>query len=310
MIIDFIVAVLAAAVGTGTPILFVALGEIVAEKSGVQNLGLEGMMLVGAVVGFMVANSTLSLVAAIAAAMLGGAALALLHGYITITLKANQVVSGLALTIFGTGLSGYLGKPFVGVPALVKFDRMPIAYLSEIPILGRIFFNHNLLVYISFALVFALWYFFYKTSAGLKLRAIGENPGAADSLGINVFRLRYIYTIFGGMMAGLGGAYLSLAAAQSWIENMSGGRGWIAVALVIFAIWNPARAIFGAYLFGGVEALGYRLQAVGVTVSPFILNMLPYLLTIAVLIIVTLQNKKTRIGEPEALGQPYDREER
>ncbi len=310
MTLELLIAILAAAISTGTPILFVALGEIIAEKSGVQNLGLEGMMLVGAVTGFIVGFSTLNLFAAIIAAAIGGGLLAALHSFITINLKANQVVSGLALTIFGTGLSGYLGKPYVGMPAPVTFGRIPIPLLSEIPIVGTIFFNHNILVYFSYLLVFLLWFFVYRTNFGLNLRATGENPGAADSLGVNVFRLRYAYTIFGGMLAGIGGAYLSLASAPSWVENMSGGRGWIAIALVIFAVWNPSRAILGAYLFGGVEALGYRLQAVGVTVSPFILNMMPYLLTIGVLILVTISSQSSHVGEPESLGKPYDREER
>lgn len=310
MSLSLVIAILAAAISTGTPILFVALGEIIAEKSGVQNLGLEGMMLVGAVTGFIVAFTTLNLFAAIIAAAVGGGLLALLHSFITINLKANQVVSGLALTIFGTGLSGYLGKPYVGIPAPVNFVKIPIPLLSKIPVIGTIFFDHNVLVYFSYLLVFLLWFFVYRTNFGLNLRATGENPGAADSLGVNVFRLRYVYTIFGGMLAGVGGAYLSLASAPSWVENMSGGRGWIAIALVIFAVWNPSRAILGAYLFGGVEALGYRLQAVGVTVSPFFLNAMPYLLTIAVLIIVTISSGKNSEGEPESLGIPYDREER
>ena len=310
MDLGLLIAILAAAISTGTPILFVALGEIIAEKSGVQNLGLEGMMLVGAVTGFIVGFSTTNLFAAMIAAALGGGLLALLHSFITINLKANQVVSGLALTIFGTGLSGYLGKPYVGMPAPVTFGKVPIPLLAKIPVIGPIFFNHNILVYFSYVLVFLLWFYVYRTEFGLNLRATGENPGAADSLGVNVFRLRYVYTIFGGMMAGIGGAYLSLASAPSWVENMSGGRGWIAIALVIFAVWNPSRAILGAYLFGGVEALGYRLQAVGVTVSPFVLNAMPYLLTIGVLILVTISSRSKREGEPGSLGKPYDREER
>jgi len=310
MSFDLIVAILAAAITTGTPILYVAIGEIIAERSGVQNLGLEGMMLVGAVTGYMVGFTTESLLLGILMAAVGGAVLALIHCYVTITLKANQVVSGLALTIFGTGLSGYLGKPYVGIPSPVQFKPIAIPLLADIPVLGRVFFNHNLLVYFSYLLVFLLWFYVFRTNMGLNLRATGENPGAADSLGVNVFRLRYLYTMFGGMLAGVGGAYLSLASAPSWVENMSGGRGWIAIALVIFAVWNPARAVLGAYLFGGVEALGYRLQAIGVSVSPFILNMMPYLLTILVLILVTISSAHKHIGEPEALGKAYDREER
>jgi len=310
MDLNMIIAVLAAAITSGTPILFVALGEIITEKSGVQNLGLEGMMIVGAVTGFIAVVATENLYLAIAAAALGGASLALIHAFITITLKANQVVSGLALTIFGIGLSGYLGKPYVGLPAPVKFEVVPIPLLSKIPIVGQIFFQHNMLVYFSYILVFLLWFYMYRTRQGLNLRATGENPGAADSLGVNVFKLRYLYTLVGGMLAGLGGAYLSLASAPSWVQNMTAGRGWLAVALVIFAVWNPARAVLGAYLFGGVEALGFRLQALGVTVSPFLLDMMPYLLTIIVLTLVTINTAHKHLGEPESLGKAYSREER
>lgn len=310
MNLNMIIAVLAAAITSGTPILFVALGEIITEKSGIQNLGLEGMMIVGAVTGFIAVAATENLYLAILAAALGGASLALIHAFITITLKANQVVSGLALTIFGIGLSGYLGKPYVGLPAPVKFEIVPIPLLSKIPIIGQIFFQHDILVYFSYVLIFFLWFYMYRTKQGLNLRATGENPGAADSLGINVFKLRYLYTLIGGMLAGLGGAYLSLASAPSWVQNMTAGRGWLAVALVIFAVWNPARAVLGAYLFGGVEALGFRLQALGVTVSPFLLDMMPYLLTIIVLTLATINTAQKHLGEPESLGKPYSREER
>ena len=310
MTLSMLISILAAAITSGTPILFVALGEIITEKSGVQNLGLEGMMIVGAVTGFMAVVVTGNIYLAIVIAAFGGASLALIHAFITITLKANQVVSGLALTIFGAGLSGYLGKPYVGMPAPVKFEIIPIPLLSKIPILGQIFFEHNVLVYFSYAVVVFIWLYFYRTRQGLNLRATGENPGAADSLGVNVFKLRYIHTLIGGMLAGIGGAYLSLASAPSWIENMTAGRGWLAVALVIFAVWNPYRAVLGAYLFGGVEALGFRLQALGVTISPFLLDMMPYLLTIIVLTLVTINTAHKHLGEPEALGKAYDREDR
>ncbi len=304
-----IISLLAAAVTAGTAILFSALGEIVAEKSGILNLGVEGMMLTGAVAGFMVAYRSDSLWLGIVAAMMGGGLLALVHALLTVTLKANQVVSGLALTMFGTGLSAYLGKSLIGIPASSVFRPVPIVLLSDIPVLGPVFFRQNLLVYLSYLLAVAIWFFLFKTRAGLLIRSVGENPAAADAMGIDVFRIRYAATFFGGMMAGLGGAYLSLSYAPAWLENMTAGRGWIAVAMVIFSAWNPLRALAGSYFFGGIDALGFRLQVVGINASSYFLRMLPYLLTIAVLILTNAQNKK-RSSAPAALSVSYDREER
>lgn len=307
---NVLVLILATAVTAGTPILFAALGELLAERSGIINLGVEGMMLVGAVCGFMTAVVSKNPWAGVAAAMMAGGAVALIHAFLTITLRTNQVVSGLALTIFGTGLSGYLGKNFIGLPLPVPFVSKPLGVLGEIPFLGPVFFNHDQLVYLSYLLVPALWFFIYKTRPGMQLRAIGENPAAADSLGVKVFLCRYLYVVAGGMLAGVGGAYLSLAYAPSWLENMTAGRGWIAVALVIFAIWNPLRALVGAYIFGGIDALGLRLQVLGVMIPPFFLQMMPYIFTILVLVVVIGRNRSARAESPGALGIPFDREER
>ncbi|NCD10257.1 MAG: ABC transporter permease [Negativicutes bacterium] len=304
-----IISILAASITAGTPILFAALGELIAERSSVMNLGVDGMMLVGAVTGFMVAVNFGNPWLGVGIALVSGALLALIHAYLTVTLRANQVVSGLALTLFGTGLSDYLGKAYVGMRAEQTFGKMAIPFLSDIPIIGPVVFKQDMLVYVSYILVILTAFFLYKTRAGLFLRALGENPAAVDSVGVNVFRLRYLYVAIGGALAGLGGAYLSLAYAPCWLENMTAGRGWIAVALVIFAIWDPWRALAGSYLFGGVDAMGFHLQVIGLPISVFILNMLPYVFTILVLILVLIR-KGGRLASPQALGVPYDREER
>ncbi|MDD2586391.1 MAG: ABC transporter permease [Syntrophomonadaceae bacterium] len=304
-----IVALLTAAVVVGTPLLYAAMGELLTERSGILNLGVEGMMLVGAVLGFMITVNTGNYWYGILAAMFGGGMMAAIHAFISVTLRGNQVVSGLALTIFGTGVSGFMGKPYQGVNISMPFDIINIPVLSKIPVLGPVFFSHNILVYASILIALVLWYILYRTRWGLTIRSVGENPAAADAVGISVSRVRYLCTITGGILAGLAGAYLSLAYAPSWQENMTAGRGWIAVALVIFALWNPLRAILGSYLFGGVEALTFRLQATGVTISPFFLSMFPYILTVLVLVIVTIRLRQ-EAGAPTALATPYDREER
>ena len=305
----FLIAVLTSAVVSGTPILYAALGELVTERAGVLNLGVEGMMLIGAVSGFMAAIVTGNSWVGFGVAMISGGVMGLIHATLTVSLRANQVVSGLALTLFGTGLSGYLGKSYIGIPVEAPFRGFPLPMLGDIPILGPVLFRQDALVYLSWGLVFALWFFLKKTRAGLLLQAVGENPGASDSLGINVFALRYLYVIIGGMLCGAGGAYLSLASAPSWLENMTAGRGWIAVALVIFALWRPGRALVGSYLFGGIDSLGFHLQAAGIQISPYFLQMLPYLFTITVLTVVMAQ-RGGRLAAPGALGLPYDREER
>lgn len=311
-----LVLLLATAVTAGTPLLFAALGEILTERVGILNLGVEGMMLVGAVVGYIATVQTHNHWVGILAAMAAGGVMALIHAFLSITMRASQVVSGLALTIFGTGVSSFLGKPYIGQPVPDVFKPVLVPGLSKIPYIGKILFQHDALVYLSFVMVVILWVLIYRTRWGLNLRSVGENPAAADSMGIPVYLTRYIYVILGGMLAGIGGAYLSLAYAPSWIENMTAGRGWIAVALVIFALWHPGKALVGAYIFGGVDSLGFRIQALSEKVaflkniSPFFLQMLPYILTILVLIVVTSETKKRRVGAPASLGVPYDREER
>ncbi len=302
-------ALLAATIIAGTPILFAATGELLAERSGILNLGVEGMMLVGAAFGFISTVNTGNHWLGILAALAGGGFIASIHALVTITLRGNQVVSGLALTIFGSGLSGFLGKNYQGAPMPYQFKPLNIPVLGDIPFLGPVFFHHDAMVYLCIIIATAMWYLLYKTMWGLTIRSVGENPQAADAVGINVARVRYFCTIAGGMMAGLGGAYISLVYAPTWQENMTAGRGWIAVALVIFALWNPTRAILGAYLFGGVEALTFRLQTMGINISSFFLAMFPYIVTILVLVLVTIRRRQDA-GAPEALGLAYDREER
>ncbi|TGE33534.1 ABC transporter permease [Desulfosporosinus sp. Sb-LF] len=310
MDLNYIIAILAAGVVAGTPILYASLGEVIAERAGILNLGVEGMMLVGAVSAFYVGTFTENKWLGLLVALIAGGLMALIHAVITINFRANQVASGLALTIFGTGLSAYLGRGLVGIPPTSTFKAVAVPVLSQIPVIGKIFFNQDIMVYLSVILVAILWFVFYKTKAGLLLRAVGENPSAVDALGHNIFFVRYAAVIIGGMLAGAGGAYLSLAYSPSWIENMSAGRGWIAVALVIFAVWDPSRALLGAWLFGVIASLGLHLQALGVMIPSNFLQMLPYLFTFIVLVFTTRETKNRRSGTPAALGIPYSREER
>lgn len=305
-----IISTLAAAVIAGTPILYAALGEIICEKSGNLNLGVEGMMLIGAVCGFKAAVFSNNPWVGFLVAMLAGGAFSLIHAFLSITLKSSQVVSGLALTIFGTGLSSFVGKNMIGIPAPVKFSKVPIPILSKIPFVGDIFFNQDILIYLSYMMIVVVWVYLYKTNMGLKLKAVGENPAAADAVGINVSKIQYIHIFIGGLFAGAGGAYLSLAYAPAWLENMTAGRGWIAVSLVIFALWNPGRALLGSYIFGGLDILGYRAQTLGITISPIFMKMIPYLFTVGVLIFISAKKGNRKIAAPGSLGVSYSREER
>ncbi len=300
-----------ASIRYGTPLLFATVGEIITERAGVLNLGLEGLMLMGAFTGFVTAYSTGSLWLAFFLAMVVGALFALIHAFMSITLKVNQVVSGLALTMLGSGLSGILGRAYVGRPA-VMFQPVAIPGLADIPVVGPAFFKQDPLVYVGYVLTFFLAWFIFKTKAGLTLRAVGEEPAAADARGINVFWVRYLATLVGGALTAAGGAYLSLAATSMWMENMTAGRGWIAIALVIFAAWDPIKAMLGSYLFGFIMSLQFRLQATGeVHVSANLLLMLPYLVTLISMILFSLsENFRKRIGAPSALGVPYSREEK
>lgn len=308
--LDILVPILSAAVRSGTPILYATLGEILTEKSGVMNLGLEGLMLMGAFTGFSVTFSTGSPWLGILAAFIIGAVLTTVHAFLCITMGANQVVSGLALTMIGTGASSLLGRSYIG-ETIEGLEKFTVPILGDIPFLGDILFRHDAMVYMSYILVFLLWWFFSMTREGLNLRAIGDSPRTADSVGLNVKRVRYIYTLIGGGIVAVGGAYMSVAYTKMWGDLMTAGRGWIAVALVIFAIWHPLRAAFGAYLFGGVEAFQLRLQAAGTTIPTPLLLMLPYVLTIVVLVVISVRKGKGLLfGAPASLGQPFYREER
>ena len=305
--------IFAAAITAGTPLLFATLGEIYTERVGNTNLGVEGMMIMGAVVGFSTGFLTQNAALALAGAVLAGSAGALIYAIITITLRANQIVTGLALTIFGTGFASFVGKPYVGkaAPEAIKnfFRVIEIPLLSDIPIIGEILFKHDVFVYLGYIVTFWTLIYFYKTRWGLNLRSIGESAASADASGINIDKYKYIHTIIGGALAGLGGAYLSLVTIPVWQEGVTGGRGWIAVALVIFASWKPIKAMFGALLFGGLDIIGFRLQGMGIHVSQYLIDMLPYLTTIVVLIISTRKNKPEDMP-PADLSIPYFREER
>nr|MCU0554432.1 ABC transporter permease [Syntrophales bacterium] len=298
MEMDALTALLAAAVAAGTPLLYAALGEILCERSGVLNLGVEGMMLVGAVCGFLAAVETKSPGAGVVAAMLAGGALAAVHAFMTVTLRVNQIISGLALALFGTGVSSYLGKHLIGVPLPVNPVPLPISGLAEIPFLGPVLFRQDPLVYASYLLVPLTWFWIHRTRPGLHLRAAGENPATADAMGVSVYRVRYGCILAGGMLAGLGGAYLSLFYAPCWVENMTAGRGWIALALVVFATWRPARVLVGAYLFGGVTMLQLYLQGIGVEAPSQLMSMAPYLATIVVLALISRNPRWIRLNMP------------
>lgn len=308
MVLNFILSALQATIPAGTPLLFGTLGEVYSERSGVLNLGVEGMMIMGAITGFGVTQATENIWLGVLAAALAGGLMALVHAVACITLRLNQVVSGLALTMLGLGLSGILGRQFIGQPLPVDMPSVHIPLLSDLPILGELLFQHDPLVYLAALLVPVLWLVLYRTRWGLSLRSVGESPETADSLGVNVVLVRYLAVVFGGVLAGLGGAYLSVVYAPSWIEGMTAGVGWIVVALTIFAMWDPLRALLGAYLFGGVRILQYRLQPLGI--PPNLLGMLPFLFTILVLWISAGEAARRRIGTPAALMKPYSREER
>ena len=306
MNLEIIVPLLAAAIQSGTPILYATLGEIFTERSGVLNLGVEGIMITGTLTGFLVAKATGNPVLAFCAAGLAGGCAASIHGLVCLVFQGNQVVSGLALTIFGVGFANYIGTAYVGLSA-PGFEPMAVPGLSAIPVIGPIFFQQDLLVYLTYLIPFAMWFFLYRTRYGLGLRAAGEYPDAAKAAGLNVVLWRWFGVVVGGMFMGLGGAYLSLAYTHLWTNNLTAGRGWIAVALVIFAFWRPGRAVFGAYLFGGIMALQLRLQASGTQIPSSLLLMLPYVLTVAVLVFSSWRRGGT--DEPAALGvniEPVD----
>lgn len=303
------------AIAAGTPLLFAALGEIMTERSGVMNLGVEGMMLVGGVTGFWTGIHTGNLLLALLAGALAGGLLSLIHALLAISLRVNQVVSGLALVIVGNGLSSFWGnsgdQPMIQRANGVSVDAVMPQILRDIPALGPIVFGHDIVVYFSWLLVVASSYFLYRTTLGLSLRAVGEDPAAADAAGLDVTRIRYLFTFIGGLGAGVGGAYLALAVLGTWQAGMTAGAGWIAIALVILAGWRPSLAILAAYLFGALRNLGFTLQIAGLDVPSDFLNMLPFVATYVVVIIISASPARARkIAGPAALGEPYSRESR
>ncbi len=302
--LDSAVAILAGAIRAGTPLVFAALGELVTEKSGVLNLGVEGMMLIGAVAGFITTVATGDPYLGILAAMIAGAALSLVFGFLSLTLLTNQVATGLALTIFGIGLSAFLGINYVGTP-INGLKPLAIPLLSDIPVLGPVLFTHDVLIYASFFLIATVSILLYRTRAGLILRAVGESHAAAHAIGYPVVLIRYLAVMFGGACAGLAGAYLSLVYTPQWAENMTAGRGWIALALVVFATWQPGRVMAGAYLFGGITIMGLHVQALGFEISSHLVATLPYLATIVVLAVISRDATKIRLNAPASLGTPF-----
>lgn len=304
MNIDYLFPIVASTVIAATPLIFAALGELVTEKAGVLNLGVEGMMLVGAVSGFAVGLQSGSLALGFGAAMLASMLLALLFGFLTLTLQTNQVATGLALTLFGVGLSAFLGRGFVGTP-IDGLKALTLPVLSDLPLIGPLLFRFDAMVYLSLILFGAVHWFLTRSRAGLRLRAVGESPGVAHAIGQPVLLIRYLAVAFGGAMSGLAGAYLSLALTPMWVEGMSSGRGWIALALVVFATWKPGRVLFGAYLFGGVTVMQLYAQGFGFAIPSEFLSMLPYVATIVVLVIICRDPKTILLNQPASLGRSF-----
>jgi ABC-type uncharacterized transport system permease subunit len=301
---DLIVNIMIGVIIAATPLVFAAIGELVVEKSGVLNLGVEGMMIIGAIAAFATTIQTGSFIAGIAAAVICGALMALLFAILTQTLLANQVATGLALTMFGLGLAALTGQSYSG-KSLPPFPKLSIPGLSDLPVVGPLLFGHDALVYLSFALVVAVAWFLARTRIGLIIRAIGENHDAAHAIGYPVVLYRHATLAFGGACAGLGGAYLSMVQTPLWVDNMTAGRGWIALALVVFAAWRPWRVLFGAYLFGGITIVQLHSQAFGLEVEPQLLSMLPYLATIIVLVLISYDRSKASLNAPANLGQTF-----
>ena len=300
LLTDILIGVIAAA----TPLVFAAIGELVVEKAGVLNLGVEGMMVVGAIAAFAATSSSNRATLGVLAAMVAGAAMAALFGFLTLTLQSNQVATGLALTMFGLGLSALLGQGYSGM-SVPSFPRLDIPGLSTLPVVGKLLFARDGLFYLSIALVAGTAYVLTRSRAGMVLRAIGENHDAAHAIGYPVIGYRYLALMFGGACAGLGGAYLSIVQTPIWVEKMTAGRGWIALALVVFAAWRPLRLLAGAYLFGGISVLQLHSQGFGLAIDPQILAMFPYLATIAVLVIISADKMRLKLNAPASLGKPF-----
>jgi simple sugar transport system permease protein len=304
---DIIISVAQRTLVAGTPLLLGTIGEVLCERSGILNLGVEGVMSVGAVTAFIITfvtgNPWFGLVAAIIAAAL----ISVIHAFASITLQASQVVSGLALTMLGLGISGLAGKPYIGKPLTIKMQNWAIPVLADIPFLGPILFDHSPFFYMAIVLAAITWFTLEYTRIGISIRSAGENPRATETQGVNVYRVRYWCVIIGGALSGMAGAHLSTSYSKSWIEGMTAGRGWIVIALTIFALWNPMRAMIGAFLFGGIFVIQYLLQPLGI--SPNFLAMLPYISTLLVLFIGALRDSR-KMNAPAMLAEPYRRGER
>jgi general nucleoside transport system permease protein len=285
----------------GTPLVYAALGELVVERAGVLNMGVEGMMVTGAISAFAVAMATGSLALGVIVAMVAAMILSLLFAVLAISFRANQVAVGLALTIFGTGLGSYIGKSYVGM-ALVVAPSQLTALFAGIPFFGQL----HPLVWLSWVLFVVVWYFLYRTKAGLVLRAVGESPSSAHAIGYPVIRIRYLATLFGGALAGIAGAYMSMVYTALWTEGLIAGRGWIAVALVVFATWRPGRCIAGAYLFGGATIAQLFAQSAGVGLPSELMSALPYIATIVVLALISRNETLMRLSVPASLGKPFN----
>lgn len=297
-------AVILTIITASTPLLLAAMGELVTERSGVLNLGVEGMMIMGAVCGFAAAYTSGSALLGVGAGLAGGVFMSLLFAFLTQTLMASQVATGLSLTLLGLGLSGLIGEGFTGLPG-VKLGAIDIPVLTDLPFVGPILFGQDILVYFSLVLVAVVGYVLFRTRTGLIISAVGGNHHSAHALGYNVIKVRYACIAFGGACSGLAGAYLSLAYTPQWIENMSSGRGWIALALVVFSTWLPKRVLIGAYLFGTVWIMGLYVQALGVPIPAQLLSSLPYLVTIVALIVISGNKTLTKVNTPACIGQPF-----
>lgn len=316
---NLITSLLAITLSAGTSLLYATLGEIYTERSGILNLGVEGTMLLSAVSAFATSYYTGSLFLSIIIAMIVGALLSLIHAFLSISMQANQVVSGLSITIFGSGLASFLGQRlgpesngfYLSGLEGNRFHKISLPILDNVPIFKALI-QQDILTWMLYLIIPLAWFYLYRTRFGLSLRAVGENPRTAEAMGIPVVRIRYIYTILGGILVGIGGAHLSLAYTPGWAENLTGGRGWIVIALVIFAVWNPGRAVLGALLFGGINAVQFRIQASGINISAPFLNMLPYIMTIAVLTVMTLIGRKRKhsFSPPTSLGTAFVKEDK
>ena len=298
------ILLLASLMVAATPILLAAIGELVVERAGVLNLGVEGMMMTGAITGFMIGHATGSAALGFVGAAIGGAALACLFGILTQYFLSNQVATGLALTLFGVGLASLLGEEYIGIraPAVASID---IPLLSQIPVVGPILFQHDAMVYVGLLIVLAVWWFLKYSRGGLVLRAVGENHDAAHALGYKVTRVRMMAIMFGGACAGLGGAYLGMVRVPQWTEGVTAGAGWIALAIVVFASWRPGRLVTGAYLFGGIGVLQLNLQAARAPIPVEVLSMSPYIATIVALVLLSARKSGRSTAAPAALGQPF-----